>query len=45
MNVEEQHAAKISEGEVRKILRSIKSGKVVLLNNSWGYEIAVVSSI
>lgn len=38
LSVEEQHAAKISEGEVRKILMHNMSGKVLLLNNFWGYE-------
>lgn len=38
LSVEDQEVAKISEGEVRKILKSMKSGKVLMLNTSWGYE-------
>lgn len=38
LSVEDQEVAKISEGEVRKILKSMKSGKVLILNTLWGYE-------
>lgn len=38
LSVEDQEVAKISEGEVRKILKSMKSGKVLMLNTLWGYE-------
>lgn len=34
----DQEVAEITEGEVRRILKSMESGKVLMLNTLWVYE-------